>query len=251
MPMKSFFILVAIFLLTFVTAFSQSTGQLSITTTTSSAGGNYAPRNIVAIWIEDSEGNFVKTLLAYAQNRRTHLNTWQATTQAAGTEYNVVDAITSSTLSSHGTRNCTWNATDYNSNVVADGTYTVWMELTDKNATGNFSSFTFEKGFDAVTLTPADVPSFASITIDWQPDGGVSISEVNQASILKLSPNPTAGQLHVSGVDPIKIKICNMAGEVLMETDHAQFDISTLSNGMYLVVAETAAGTFIQKVVKN
>ncbi len=102
-----------------------------------------------------------------------------------------------------------------------------------------------------MTLTPADVPSFASNTIDWQPDGGVSISEVNQASVLKLSPNPTAGQLHVSGVDPLQIKICNMAGEVLMETDHAQFDISTLSNGMYLVVAETAAGTFIQKVVKT
>lgn len=251
MPMKSFFILVAIFLFTIVTAFSQSTGQLSITTTTSSAGGNYAPRNIVAIWIEDAEGNFVKTLLAYAQNRRTHLNTWQATTQAAGTEYNVVDAITGSTRSNHGTRNCSWDATDYNGNTMADGTYSVWMELTDRNGTGNFSSFTFEKGFDAVTLTPADVPSFASITIDWQPDGGVSISEVNQASLLKISPNPTVGQLHVSGIDPLQIKICNMAGEILLETDHVQIDISTLSNGMYLVVVETAAGTLIQKVVKN
>ena len=230
---------------------AQTTGQLTVATTTSSAGGNYAPRNIVAIWVEDAEGNFVKTLLAYAQSRRTHLNTWQASTQAAGTEYNVVDAITGSTRSSHGTRNCTWNATDYNGNTMADGTYSVWMELTDRNGTGNFSSFSFEKGPDVVNLTPADMPSFASITIDWQPDGGVSISEVSRPSPLKLSPNPTSGQLTVAGVEVLRVKICNMAGEVLLETVHSQLDISALSSGIYLVVAESAAGTHIQKVVKK
>ena len=46
---------------------AQTNGTLSVSVTTSSTGGNYAPRNIVAIWIEDSSGKLVKTLLAYAK----------------------------------------------------------------------------------------------------------------------------------------------------------------------------------------
>ncbi|MBK7407075.1 MAG: DUF2271 domain-containing protein [Saprospirales bacterium] len=121
--------------------FSQTSGELSVTATTSATPGNFAPKNIVAIWIEDEAGNFVKTLLAYAQQRKTHLNTWQASTGAAGSEFNVVDAVTGATRTSHGTRSCTWNATHFSGNLVDDGTYKVWMELTDKNGTGNFSSF--------------------------------------------------------------------------------------------------------------
>jgi len=45
---------------------AQTNGTLAVSVTTSSTGGNYAPRNIVAIWVEDNSGKFVKTLLAYA-----------------------------------------------------------------------------------------------------------------------------------------------------------------------------------------
>ena len=82
--------------------FAQTEGTLTVSLTTSSAGGNYSPRNIVAIWIEDDNGNFVKTLMAYANVRKTHLNTWEASTSAAGSIYNVVDAITGVTKTSHG-----------------------------------------------------------------------------------------------------------------------------------------------------
>lgn len=96
--------------------FAQTYGHLNVNFTSSQAGGNYAPRNIVAVWVEDADGHFVKTLMAYAQNRITHLNTWQAATVAAGSEYNRVDAITGSTRTSHASRSCLWNALDYNQN---------------------------------------------------------------------------------------------------------------------------------------
>lgn len=73
---------------------SQTLGELEVSVSTAATGGNYAPRHVLAIWIEDDQGNFVKTLLSYASERRTHLNTWQASTNNAGTEYNTVDAIT-------------------------------------------------------------------------------------------------------------------------------------------------------------
>ncbi len=230
---------------------AQTTGQLNITTSTSSAGGNYAPRNIVAIWVEDANGNFVKTLLAYAQNRRTHLNTWQAATAAAGTEFNVVDAITGSTRTSHGTRTCSWNATDYNGLLVPDGTYSIWMELTDKNATGNFSSFEFVKGSEAVNLTPANVPSFANISIDWIPDGTVSVFETREKAKILVAPNPAIDLITVSGDIQGLVQICSLSGEVLLETDQTKIDISQLGKGIYLVKANTTSGIAIGKVIKE
>ena len=142
-----------------VSLFAQTSGELTVTVTTSTTGGNYSPKNIVAIWIEDDAGNFVKTLLAYAQTRKTHLNTWQASTTAAGSPYNTVDAITGATKSSHGTRTCYWNASDVDGEIVIDGTYKIWMELTDKNSTGNFSSFSFVKGDQPEAVIPMGVPS--------------------------------------------------------------------------------------------
>jgi len=137
--------ILAVFIITGLQISAQTTGKLDVSVTTSATGGNYAPRNIVAIWIEDESGNFVKTLLAYAEKRIQHLNTWEKATSAKGSMYNRTDAITGATQSSHGTRTCSWNGTDYNKNLVADGKYYVCMELTDKNATGNFSKFELQK----------------------------------------------------------------------------------------------------------
>jgi len=103
---------------------AQTSGKLNVSVTTSSAGGNYASRNIFAIWIEDNSGNFVKTLLANADRRIEYLYTWKAATTSKGTQYNRVDAFTGATLTNHGTRNCKWNGTDYNKNL----TESTWSE---------------------------------------------------------------------------------------------------------------------------
>ncbi|MBK8491329.1 MAG: hypothetical protein IPL49_10675 [Saprospirales bacterium] len=50
--------------------FSQTSGELSVTVTTSATPGNFAPKNIVAIWIEDEAGNFVKTLWPMPSNAK-------------------------------------------------------------------------------------------------------------------------------------------------------------------------------------
>ncbi|MBN2237274.1 MAG: DUF2271 domain-containing protein [Bacteroidales bacterium] len=93
---------------------AQTEGELVVNTSTSSSGGNFAHKNILAIWIQDDAGNFVKPLLAYAQTRITYLNTWQAKTKAAASEYNRTDAITGATQRSHGTRTCSWNGKNFN-----------------------------------------------------------------------------------------------------------------------------------------
>ena len=145
------------------TAPANTTG-LTVSVATGTTGGNYAPRNVVAIWIEDNAGKFVKTLTVYAQARTYDLTNWN--TSSAG---NMTDAVTGATQTSYNTIYGNWNGTDATGKVVADGVYKVCMELTDKGSTGNFSTFPFTKGTVAATLTPASVPSFSSISIKWVP----------------------------------------------------------------------------------
>ncbi|MFK5855984.1 MAG: DUF2271 domain-containing protein [Bacteroidota bacterium] len=227
---------------------AQTTGELLVTTTTSETGGNFAPRNIVAIWIENEQGEFVKTLLAYAQTRKTHLNTWQATTTSAGTAYNTTDAITGATKSSHGTRECSWNGLDYNGLAVVDGTYYVWMELTDKNVTGNYSSFVFTKDENPSNQTPEDVPSFSSISLVWQPTG-VSVLEVSENNI-SIIPNQSNGFFSIAGDNIIDVEVRSISGRLISKSNSQAIDIRNQQAGIYLVIVQTKNTKIIRKVYK-
>lgn len=244
-------ILLTLYVLIFAASFltAQTSGTLTVTTTTSSAGGNYSPRNVVAIWIEDDAGNFVKTLLAYANNRKTHLNTWQATTTAAGSPYNTVDAITGATKSNHNTRICTWDGTDFEGVDVADGAYYVWMELTDKNSTGNFSSFSFTKGAEQENITPLNEPSFSEIEIDWLPST-IGIADQVRSNDFKIFPNPSPGVFTVSGEQIVNVEVSDTRGQ-LIYTGTSDVDISNYPNGVYFVLVNTANGSIIKKIIKQ
>ena len=139
---------------------SNSTGTLSVSVLTVAPGGGYAPRNVVAIWIETNTGVFIKSLLVYANARKNDLTTWYP--NSAG---NTVNAITGATQSSNTTRTCTWNGTDVTGAVVVDGTYKVFMNIADGRTA--VASFAFTKGTAAVTLTPSNVTGFSNISISW------------------------------------------------------------------------------------
>lgn len=229
---------------------AQTYGHLNVNFTSSQAGGNYAPRNIVAVWVEDADGHFVKTLMAYAQNRITHLNIWQAATVAAGSEYNRVDAITGSTRTSHASRSCLWNALDYNQNLMPDGTYYLWMELTDKNGTGNYHSFEFTKGEDAQQLTPADVPSFSDIIISWEPSG-TGILEESFSNIYNISNNPGPGKYEISGSSFDEYEVRSISGELVQKSKASVVDLSDQANGIYLLRISNKDKQQIIKLIKR
>ena len=141
-----------------------ATNGLNIAVTTSAAGGQYAPKNVLAIWIVDNAGKFIKSLTVNAAERKNDLTRWNSSSLGS-----TVDATTSATRSGHGTIYATWNGTDTSKKVVADGTYKVCMELSDKDGSGNYSTFTFVKGATAQTQTPANVASFTDISLNWLP----------------------------------------------------------------------------------
>lgn len=246
---KLFVTALAVFQVLFVLA--QTTGNLSVSATTSSAGGNYAPRNVFVIWIEDASGNFVKTLSAYADRRIQYLYKWSASTSAKSSSYNRVDAVTGATRGSHGTRTGSWNGTDYNKNLVADGTYYVCMELTDKHAQGNYSRFAFTKGADN-KVTPANATGFSNISIQWTAAGTTAAEVVAIQDDIQIFPNPTKSVFFVRGNDISEIEILNQSGAlVLKNKSTTRIDLSNFKSGIYLVKIKNESQTIIKKVVKE
>ncbi|HEY3370318.1 MAG TPA: DUF2271 domain-containing protein [Prolixibacteraceae bacterium] len=230
---------------------AQTSGTLTVKVMTSSTGGNYAPKNIVAIWIEDSTGKFVKTLLAYANTRKTHLNTWEASSTTAGSAFNTTDATTGATQSSHGTRTCQWNGTNYSGNVMPDGNYKVRMELTDKNATGNTASFTFIKGPNSQTLTPANVPSFSSISLNWITTTTGLNMEVTASNTYIVYPNPGKGKFTVLGENIKRIEVTDLTGKMICKSILPVIDLTAQPNGLYLFSIHTDKETVVQKIRKD
>jgi hypothetical protein len=164
-------VLISISLLIIIspTAFSQTTGTLTFSMVTTASGG-YSPKHLVAIWIENSSGTFIKTKVKYASTSNyDHLGNW-----TGKSSQNTVDATTGATLTSHGTVSLNWNGTNVAGTQVPDGTYNIWVEMAWASSltTGKTTtSFAFTKGTSAVHLTPASTTNFSSITIDWVPAG--------------------------------------------------------------------------------
>lgn len=121
-------------------------GTLTLSFDTTPVGGAYAPRNIVAVWIEDAGGQFVRTIGRWAGRRRSHLVSWVVAAGSAD-----VDAVAGATRRDHSQRlTLTWNVTDRSGQVVPAGIYRIRMELADGNssipAQNHQGTFGFEKG---------------------------------------------------------------------------------------------------------
>jgi hypothetical protein len=129
----------------------------------------YTPAHVFAAWVEDQGGAFVKTIGRFADIRKVALVAWQA---KAGT--NDVDALSGATRIGY-TQPATigWDLKDRQGNVVADGTYTIRMEVSDTNATAagqnNQGTFTFVKGPQPQMQTGLTNGGFSNVTINFTP----------------------------------------------------------------------------------
>ena len=145
-------------------------GGLSFRFTTVSLDGEYAPKNIGAVWITDGQDTFVKTLEVWAAKRSEHLVRWGA---ASGT--NVVDAVTGATRKSHAEHVVAWNGTGVDGLMVPDGTYRIHVEFTEWNSSdsgeplGPWVAFDFVKGPGAVETSLPDEPAFVGRHLSWTP----------------------------------------------------------------------------------
>lgn len=120
-------------------------------------GGEYAPENVGAAWIERDSGEFVRTLTVWAEVRGEHLVRWRASSDG-----NKVDAMTGATRGSHRTSEVAWDLKDALGQPAAPGAYRLMFEYTEADSNkGDPAGPRFELPFElgagpTVVPVPAD-----------------------------------------------------------------------------------------------
>ncbi len=144
-------------------------GIVTFTVLTVSNGATYSPKNVLAIWVKNAQGNFVISLKVMAKARKQHLVKWNASSSG-----NVVNATTGATLPNHQTHTISWDCRDVNGNLVPDGAYEIWVEYTSRNSNnggdpGPSIKVSFTKGLGMVSLTIPDETYFKNMTLNYSP----------------------------------------------------------------------------------
>jgi hypothetical protein len=158
---------------------------LTVSFTTQILAGTYQPRNVGAAWIEDSMGQYVRTLEAWAGERVQSITMWFP--RACHTDDKTQtrpDVSTSETLLVHKTHTSTWDGVDFHDAMVgpdgkvlpngkpaADGKYTLWLQVTESEFVpeGPYMMIPFDKGAEPWEKTPTPIPGFADIKLTYKP----------------------------------------------------------------------------------
>lgn len=162
--------------------------------TTTIDGGEYSPRHILAVWVEDSNGNFVNSLAVYADERKGYLGKWNA----ASGGYKA-DAVTGATLGNNDKNHSVeWNLKNFAGQSVQNGTYTLCMEITSDDFAGPYREVEFVLDGNDFTLNPAHGSSYSNILILFENEATLSKSIEYNDKYLKVFPNPINGYMRVS-----------------------------------------------------
>lgn len=221
-----------------------TSGTLTVTATVS-----YSSPYYYAVWIKNSSGTYVRTLMMYGQTSKYYgdLAHWYAESAADKT-----NATTGATKSSTSAFSATWNGKDKtNTTIVADDNYTVGIEMSSE-ALGTFSSYVsgvITKGTASQTLTPTAVSPISNITIKWVPTG-TGLNDIKLATLYTIYPSPTKSTIYVSGPEFKTVTIYTLSGKQVLKSIEPKINLSALPSGTYLAEIQTSRGTVTKKVVK-
>jgi hypothetical protein len=141
-------------------------GKLMVQFTTVSLQQRWSPDNVGAVWIEDSMEHYVKTLQLWAGVRRKSLYKFGK----RACQMPEVDVVTSATLPTAGQHQVTWSGKDLKGNIVPDGMYTLFIEVSETELdVGATAMFPFAKGPMAPPLQPMDATPVKGVTITYTP----------------------------------------------------------------------------------
>ena len=172
-------------------------GTVNVSVKTKPNGVGYSPKHVLAIWIEDGVGDFVKTLKLNANKRQEYLYTWEAKSGE-----NTTDATTGSTLNPHIAHAVSWNCTNLSGAIVDDGSYAVKVEYTSEHDQGPLTSISFTKADNVVAFQPADEAYFIDMNLVYTPSSSTGINENTISYDLSVYPNPTSEQARIKMVNP-------------------------------------------------
>lgn len=235
-------------------AATATNGTLTVTFSTNNTN-TYA----AAIYITDSSGNLVNTMLyrtSNGDNSAQDMTTYwskigSSWSTSAAKLLTTVDAVTGATSNTAYTAKQLFWGKSTSISAAADGTYTVNFEMA--NYTGSvsrrYTSGTFIKGPTASSSTVATMVGFGGITIAWTPTN-TAINDINLEKQYVAYPNPTRSTVYMSGFDITEIEICTLAGKHIFSTNQQTFNLNRLPKGIYMARVTTKNGTFVKKIEK-
>jgi len=249
--MKKTLLFVLILLLFSNLVSGQTNGQLTVGFKTTTYNGAEAPKHILAVWVTKADGTFVKTLMAYTVTTkyRQYLTKWKSATNST---YNMVDAVTGATLTSHGTRSCTWDCTDVAKVVQPDGDYRINVEFTEASAAGKIATISFTKNATPASTftTITSSTNVSSISVVWSPVN-TAVDNIDYEKYYKIYPNPVSSVLFVTGSDIREVSLYDMQGKNILNTTENQLDFSQYKPGNYLIKIRSDKGIVMRTAIKK
>ncbi len=250
--MKHLTILISIILSIFLTANAQS---VSIDFKTKPAGGSFSPRHVLAVWVEDTNGVFVKTLYLKAAARKQYLYSWNA---ASGG--NTTDAITGATINSHTSHHVTWNCLDLNGQPVNPRYYQIKVEFTEKHAQGPMHTMGFTVNNSTQNYSDSNLTYFDYVVLNYDPTG-LKADDLAALNLVEMWPNPAENQVNLhfdpTAVQEGKLTISQLSGAIIYEKDLTKADLqqtfkietSGWAKAVYLITYKSKGQIFRKKLV--
>ena len=253
---------------------AQTDGTLTFTFTHSRPASNSGEGDLLAVWVERSDGTFIKAKMCYDGSERDHLPVFAV--KAGGTASNsshsnidMSDATAGATLKSGSgsprawsTYTVIWDGKDLSGTVVQDGDYKMFIESAWDAELGHpehdyITDFTFTKGSVAQSLTPTSVSPINTVSLVWTP-AALSLDSVYKTKV-SLYPNPSNGIINVMYNDiPVsKIDVVNILGQIVksitLDPSRSQtsqsIDLSGHANRLYIIHVSTNETSSSYKVV--
>jgi len=228
--------------------------SVTFNVTTATDNGSFSPKHVLAIWVKDANGNFVKSLKVMANTRIQYLYKWNKS--SAG---NKVDAITGATLTSHQSHTVTWNCKNTSNAIVPDGTYKMMIEFTDMHAQGPIDSISFTISSNSQHLTQTDQSYFKNISLDFTPvSTGVTDNQIGNQT-LSIFPNPNRGQFFINFTTEEKgdanLKVFEISGRLIhsetisiSKLTNYPININNYSRGIHIVEISINGKKISQKI---
>ena len=162
----------------------ERSGTVQLNFDTKTVGGRYAPDNLVAVWVTDSQGSYVRTLLCrgkrYTRNLRARMESSHGDT---------TDAVTGATLHTFRKHQVVWDCKNSKGEIVPDGVYRLHIELLDgKSAVTPDAHLEITKGPNASQSQPPDLANFRKMTLSYSP--GASATAVSGAGARPVPGRP-------------------------------------------------------------
>jgi hypothetical protein len=294
MKTKLFYLVCIIAIVSFTASVSaQTAGTLTFSYNQpqpTSPAPNSGIKNVLAVWIENSAGTFIKTKYRFVStSTKDHLPTWAAKSggvlsNATTATCNTTDATTGATCTStattsgvspsgatrptaFGSKTVTWDGKNVvgttNGTTVADGNYKIWVESSwvdsGSNNHNEIISFTFTKGPTGVHLTPTGDTYINTVVIDWVP-APLSVDDVNKEPVVVIYPVPSTGIFNLDMRNELKsIKVYDLLGQTVYSEDNLQntftttksINLSGVANGNYIISLTNDNGTSNFEVIVN